>query len=193
MLKIRSSLWLMAATLPLAPVYAADSVSYTVGPNKSKLNPYYISNRAPLVASPLVRLPAGSVQGQGWLKELMNRQSSGLTGHLGEISAWLQKEDNAWLSKDGKGKYGWEELPYWLRGYQNLAYQMNDPKMIAEAKVWIEGALNSQRANGDFGPLHYVSGDVRDFWANMIMLYCLQDHYDRTQDKRVLELMTKYF
>ncbi|RZA16450.1 MAG: hypothetical protein EOP02_23025, partial [Proteobacteria bacterium] len=39
----------------------------------------------------------------------------------------------------------------------------------------------------------YVSGDVRDFWANMIMLYCLQDHYDRTQDKRVLELMTKYF
>lgn len=192
MLKSRTLPWLFGALLPLAPLHAAP-VTYVARPSAEKSNPFYVSNRAPLIKSPLVKLPAGSVQGQGWLKELMNRQSSGLTGHLGEISAWLQKEDNAWLSKDGKGKYGWEELPYWLRGYQNLAYQMKDPKMIAEAKTWIEGALNSQRPDGDFGPLHYEAPGVRDFWANMVMLYCLEDHYDRTGDKRVIALMTKYF
>lgn len=47
-------------------------------------------------------------------------QRDGLTGHLGEISAWLEKDGNAWLS-DG-GDHGWEEVPYWLKGYGNLAY-----------------------------------------------------------------------
>jgi hypothetical protein len=73
-------------------------------------------------------------------------------GHLGEISAWLQKEDNAWLSKNGKGKYGWEELPYWLKGYIELAYIFNDPKMIAESHLWIEGTLASQRATATLVP-----------------------------------------
>ena len=43
-------------------------------------------------------------------------QKNGLTGNLGEISAWLDKKNNAWLSTDGKGKWGWEEVPYWLKG-----------------------------------------------------------------------------
>ena len=52
---------------------------------------------------------------------MMKRQRDGLCGNLDEISVWLQKDDNAWLSPDGKGKYGWEEVPYWLRGYIQLA------------------------------------------------------------------------
>jgi rhamnogalacturonyl hydrolase YesR len=34
---------------------------------------------------------------------------------------------------------------------------------------------------------------VRDFWANMIMLYCLQSYYEYSGDERVIDLMTKYF
>jgi len=66
---------------------------------------------------------------------MLRRQREGLTGHLGEISAWLQKENNAWLSKDGKGEYGWEELPYWLKGYIELAYIFDDGKMIKESQT----------------------------------------------------------
>ena len=86
------------------------------------------------------------------LRVFLERQRQGLAGHLGEISSWLQKDDNAWLSKTGKGKYGWEELPYWLRGYIELAYVTKDPQLIAESHVWIQGVLGSQRENGDFGP-----------------------------------------
>jgi len=164
------------------------------GPDLSETNRYYISNRAPLVPSRFIGLPVGSVTPRGWLREMLERQRNGLTGHLGEISAWLQKKDNAWLSKDGKGEYGWEELPYWLRGYIELAYIFNDPDMIEESQVWIEGTLASQRADGDFGPDQRFDDDgTRDYWANMIMLYCLQSYYDRTGDARVLELMSRYF
>ncbi|WP_215224180.1 beta-L-arabinofuranosidase domain-containing protein [Echinicola shivajiensis] len=155
-------------------------------------NAHYISNRAPLKASALVKLPVGTVRPEGFLKEYLNRQKEGLTGNLGEISAWLQKDDNAWLSNDGEGKWGWEEVPYWLKGYANIGYLLEDKAMIEEAMVWIEGTINSQRADGNFGPRHF-DGDNQDFWANMIMLYCLQSYYEYSHDERVIELMTKYF
>lgn len=193
-MKFRPFILLVVAAVALSPCPAADSVSVVARPATSESNPYYVGNRAPLLASPLLKLPVGAVRADGWLLEYLRRQAGGLTGHLGEISVWLQKEDNAWLSKDGKGRYGWEELPYWLKGYGNLAYLLNDPRMIAETKVWIEGALNSQRPAGDFGPDQRFDDDgSRDYWANMIMLFCLQSSYEHTADPRVLKLMTKYF
>ncbi|MDR3378095.1 MAG: glycoside hydrolase family 127 protein, partial [Verrucomicrobiae bacterium] len=160
----------------------------------SVTNQFYVGNRPPLEPARFIALPDGAVRPAGWLREFLNRQRDGLCGHLGEISAWLQKDDNAWLSQDGKGKYGWEELPYWLRGYLSLGYVLNDPKIIAESKIWIEGALASQRADGDFGPDQRFDDDgSRDYWANMLMLFCLQSYYESTQDARVLAVMTKYF
>jgi hypothetical protein len=169
-------------------------VEVVTGPDVSQTNSFYVSNRAPLESSQFIPLPLGSVQPNGWLLTVLQRQRDGLCGHLGEISAWLEKDNNAWLSKDGKGKYGWEEVPYWLRGYLQLAYLFNDPKMIAESQVWINGAINSQRPNGDFGPDQKFDDDhTRDFWANMLMLFCLETYYEHSHDARVIEVMTKYF
>lgn len=171
----------------------AEDLRVVDRPGLTQTNHHYISNRPPLQPSALIPLPVGSVQPRGWLRVMLERQREGLTGYLGEISSWLQKQDNAWLSRDGKGKYGWEEVPYWLRGYIELAYVFDDPKMIAEVKVWIDGVIASQRPDGDFGPDQRFGDGSRDYWANMVMLYCLQSYYEKTADARVLELMTKYF
>ena len=181
------------ALLVAVTITSRADIQVVSRPDTSRTNSFFVSNRAPLLPSQFIGLPVGSVEPRGWVKAFLQRQRDGLTGHLGEISAWLQKEDNAWLSKDGKGKYGWEELPYWLKGYIELAYVFNDPKMLAEVKVWIEGTLASQRANGDFGPDQRFEDGTRDYWANMIMLFCLQSYYEHTSDARVLDLMAKYF
>jgi len=159
---------------------------------KNPVNSYYARNLKPLEPGHYIKLPVGSIEPGGWLKVYLERQRDGLTGQLGKISAWLQKSDNAWLSKDSKGKWGWEEVPYWLKGYGDLAYILKDQDMIAEAKIWIEAALSSQRENGDFGP-HSLDQGKQDFWPNMIMLYCMQSYYDFSGDQRVLDFMTKYF
>lgn len=156
-------------------------------------NRHYVGNREPLERNAMVKLPVASVKARGWLEEYLKRQRSGMTGRLREVSAWLEKDGNAWLSPSGEGEWGWEEVPYWLKGYIVLAYQLEDKAMIAEANVWIEGALNSQRENGDFGPDLRLQDGTRDFWANMLMLNCLQSHYEFTGDERVIKLMTKYF
>ena len=152
-------------------------------------NVNYASNREPLMPQQFIKLPAGSIKPGGWLLTQLQLQKDGLNGHLGEISAWLQKEDNAWL-KSG-GKWGWEEVPYWLRGYAGLSYLFEDKNMLDEAKIWIEAILNSQREDGNFGPYTEVNGS-QDFWPNMIALWILQSYYEYTGDKRVVDFMTRY-
>ncbi|WP_455639486.1 beta-L-arabinofuranosidase domain-containing protein [Parabacteroides sp.] len=152
-------------------------------------NDYYVSNRAPLQPQQFIKLPAGTIQPGGWLKQQLELQKNGLNGHLGEISAWLQKKDNAWLETGGK--WGWEEVPYWLRGYANLAYIVQDNRMVNEAKFWIESIMESQREDGNFGPVHLNDGK-QDFWPNMIVLWIMQSYYEYSNDERIIDFMTKY-
>ena len=176
-----------------APEEKIDITTVTI-PVTSSTNTNYVSNRAPLAPSPLIKLPLGSIKPESWLKESLQRQANGLMGNLGEISAWLQKEDNAWLSDDGTGAGGWEEVPYWLKGYANTGYILGDSSMITESKIWFEAVLKSQRPDVNFGPKMFSDRDgTQDFWPNMIMLYCLQSYYEYSNDKRVIDLMTRYF
>jgi hypothetical protein len=160
--------------------------------DNGQINAHYVSNRAPLQKAYFIKLPVGSIKAGGWLKKALELQRDGLTGNLGEISIWLSKTNNAWLNKEGKGEYGWEELPYWLKGYANIGYMLGDKKMIGEAKFWIDAVLNNQRDNGDFGPAVERKGN-RDLWTNMPMLWCLQSYYEYSKDPRVIPFMTKYF
>lgn len=160
---------------------------------------HQVGNRAPLVPSALVPLPIGSVLPAGWLRRVLVLQNEGFHGHLPELSKFLKRDDNAWLSREGRGRNGWEEEPYWLKGFQDCAYLVGDAGKVAQAREWIEGALNSQQADGWFGPGEGRSGvatDLKgreDLWPNMIMLFCLQSYHEQTRDARVLRLMERYF
>ena len=162
-------------------------------PLNNSINTYYVSNKAPLAPQYFIKLPVTAIKPGKWLRKQLELQRDGLTGNLGEISIWLSKTDNAWLNKGGKGKWGWEELPYWLKGYGNIAYMLGDEKMIRETKFWIEAVLNNQRDNGDFGPFVEKGEGKRDLWTNMPMLWCLQSYYEFSEDPRVLNLMSNYF
>ena len=91
----------------------------------------YTANRAPLAPSPLVKLPIGAITPKGWLRHQLELERDGMTGHLAEISPWCKFEGNAWASPQGKGHNGWEEMPYWLKGYGDLGYVLNDERIIA--------------------------------------------------------------
>ncbi|HEY4207003.1 MAG TPA: beta-L-arabinofuranosidase domain-containing protein [Puia sp.] len=162
-------------------------------------NTFYISNRPPLKPLALVPLPVGSVQPQGWVLRYLQLQRDGLTGKLGTLSAWLDKKGNAWYSGNGKGDHGWEEVPYWLKGYGDLGYLLKDEAIIAETKDWLEKVFASQQPDGWFGPRLGADGssDLKDgtpdLWPNMIMLWCMQSYYDYSHDGRVLNFMKRYF
>jgi len=163
------------------------------------INKYYVSNEAPLQPLQLIKLPPGSIKPQGWILKYLELQRDGLTGHLGEISAWLDKKNNAWYSGNGEGDHGWEEVPYWLKGYGDLGYILHDTTIISETKRWLDKVFQSQQSNGYFGPSVVENqhqdnkGKTPDLWPNMIMLWCMQSYYEYSHDSRVIPFMTKYF
>lgn len=154
-------------------------------------NDSYVGNRRPLEASPLYKLPVGSIEPQGWLGHQLELMGRGLTGRLPEISRFCKYEGNAWSDPKGSWPFKWEELPYWLRGYISLSYLLQDVDMIAESNRWVEATLSGQQADGYFGP--QTNKDNNDLWPNMIMLYVLRTYHEATKDPRIIELMKRYF
>jgi len=173
--------------------------SVVARPSTVTSNSFYFGNKEPLQPLYLIKLPVGVIKPEGWILKYLQLQRDGLTGHLGEISGWLDKNNNAWFSGNGKGDHGWEEVPYWLKGYGDLGYILKDEKIIAETKLWLGKVFQSQQPNGYFGPS--VIDDkhkdnvnaIPDLWPNMIMLWCMQSYYEYSNDARVIPFMTKYF
>lgn len=161
----------------------------------AETNSFYMGNRAPLLPSAFVKLPIGSIVPEGWLRQQLDLEATGMTGHLEEISKWLNFTNSAWASKDGSGENGWEELPYWLKGYGDLGYVLRDPKIISHARRWIDAVIASQQPDGYFGPRANKTGldGSPDLWPHMVMLNVLQSFYEATSDPRVLPFLTKYF
>ena len=162
----------------------------------------YVGNRAPLAPSPLLRLPPGCIQPQGWLYTMLENQRNGLNGNQEEISPFLQFSTSDWTTPNGSGAtQGWERVPYWLRGYIDMGYCLQDPGIISNATRWIQGVMVSERTNGYFGPAQDY-GDANttsdlginapDLWPNMPMLDAMRSYYDYTGDTNALNLIENY-
>ena len=154
----------------------------------------YLANREPLQPSPFLKLPIGSIRPKGWLRQQLVLEANGMTGHLPEISKWCKFEGNAWASEEGQGQYGWEELPYWLKGYGDLGYVLREDPLIREARKWIDAVLSSQEKDGWFGPrsLKTSLNGKPDLWPHMVMLNVLQSFHEFTGDERVIPFLLKY-
>lgn len=131
-------------------------------------------------------LPLGAVRPEGALRERLERQAKGLTGHAEELYPDIGKSD--WLTNAGVGKeYSWERGPYYARGLIALAFTLDDAGLKEKAKKWVDGALASQRVDGDFGPRK------DNWWANMIPQWYLRDWADATGDARIVPFLARYY
>jgi hypothetical protein len=73
----------------------------------------YPGNRAPLAHLAMMKLPLGAVRPGGWLAHQLELMSRGMVGRLSELRSFLGPE-NGWFGGENPG---WEEQPYWLRGF----------------------------------------------------------------------------
>src|SRR5680860_942774 len=166
--------------------------------NNSSLN--YVGSRAPLTESPYLELPLGAIKPESWLMEQLHRMATGMTGNLDSIYPEVVGPRNGWLGGDGDG---WERGPYWIDGLLPLAYILDDEDLKAKAQKWVEWTINNQTEDGYIGPIPFDQepenepglqrGQRTDWWAKMVMLKILQQYYNATGDRRVIETLTKYF
>jgi hypothetical protein len=173
----------------------ADEVQSVTSPPTDRRTALYVSNREPLAPSPLVKLPIGSIQPRGWLRHQLDLMRDGMTGRLPEISPWCKFEGNAWVDPKRKGHSGWEEMPYWLKGFGDLGHVTRDERILKETRKWIDAILAGQADDGWFGPeaLRTSLEGKPDLWPHMVVLNCLQSWHEATGDRRVLPFMSRYF
>jgi hypothetical protein len=145
----------------------------------------FVTNRAPLLATPFAALPLGSVRPQGWLLKQCELQRDGLTGNAEIIYASDLGTNSAWLGGTGEN---WERGPYYFKGLVALAYTLDDAGLKQKAQKWMDWLLDHQGADGYIGP---KAND--DWWPRMVATYALKDYYEVTADPRVPIVLSNYF
>lgn len=148
-----------------------------------KGNLHYPNNPEPLVQNAYIRLPLGAVKPEGWLKRQLEIQAQGLTGHLDEF--WPDLVKSAWRGGEGEA---WERGPYYLDGLIPLAFLLEDEKLIAKSKEWVEKIILSSSDSGWYGP-----AKNRDRWPLAVANKVLMQYYEATSDKRAMDVLLKYF
>ncbi|MGU3472587.1 beta-L-arabinofuranosidase domain-containing protein [Paenibacillus sp. D51F] len=139
-------------------------------------------------------LPLGRIVPLGWMKDQLLLQADGLTGHLEEH--WDDVgPGNGWIGGSGES---WERGPYYLDGLVPLAYLLQDERLIAKARRWIEWSLASQREDGSFGPdrIESVNQDIdksQDWWHYMIMMKVMIQYEEATGDSRIVPFLIRFF
>lgn len=144
----------------------------------------------------------GEVKPRGYLKTQMLLQAKNITGNMERYEEF--GKSSGWLGGDGES---WERGPYYVRGLVALAYALDDDELKKKAKKWIDYAINSQKANGDFGSTAIVKKNIifkskyenaEQWWARMPMLMAIRDYYEGelycgNDDKRVFPFFEKFF
>jgi len=174
----------LASSLPIRRLAFAAGTAPSSSPQVSSGATAVVRNRAPLAPGAFYALPLGSIRPLGWLKGQLRIQADGLSGHLDET--WADVGPNSgWL---GGGGESWERGPYFLDGLVPLAWLLDDARLKAKARRYMDWTLDHQQANGMIGP---STND--DWWPRFVILKTLTQYQEFTADPRVIPLIDRYF
>ncbi|MFC1430272.1 RICIN domain-containing protein [Streptacidiphilus sp. N1-3] len=178
-----------AATPATARGAATTPAAATVAPAPGGL---YSPNAAPLQPTAFLRLPPGSVTARGWLAGQLQLQLGGLCGRYQDTSHFLVKANSGWANPS---QVGWEEVPYWLRGYVDLAIATRDATALASAGSWIDAIVATKQPDGFFGPtaLRTSLNGGPDFWPFLPLTWALRSWQEYSGDSRIVPLLTDFF
>ncbi|MFD8677018.1 beta-L-arabinofuranosidase domain-containing protein [Streptomyces seoulensis] len=144
-----------------------------------------------LAPAAFTRLTPGSITARGWLAGQLRLQLDGLCGRYDQRSHFLDFDTSGWVHPE---KPGWEELPYWLRGFVPLAIATGDADALARARRWIDAVLATQQSDGFFGPrsLRTSLDGGPDFWPFLPLLMALRTWQEYAGDQRIIPFLTRF-
>jgi Beta-L-arabinofuranosidase, GH127/Ricin-type beta-trefoil lectin domain-like len=89
---------------------------------------------------------------------------------------------------------GWEEVPYWLRGFIPLAHITGNSSLQSTADQWVSGIVATAASDGFFGPSYLRTALNGGFepWPFTPMLQALRSAYEISGDSAITTVMANY-
>lgn len=119
-------------------------------------------------------LSIGDVTPQGWIKDQLQLQASGLSGNLFKFYRYVKA--STWLGGTEEYSELHESAPYWYNAIVPLAYVLDDERLKAQANMFLDYVLDHQADDGWLGP--ETTRQTRGIWARCLllqgMMVCLQ-------------------
>ena len=121
---------------------------------------------------------------KGWLYRQLRLEADGLCGNLDRV--WPDVRDSAWI---GGNSDGWERVPYWLDGFVPLAYLLEDEKLLARVKFYIDKIIERQEDDGWICPVTFENRKNYDAWAILLMSKVFVRYYECSLDERIPDVL----
>ena len=142
-------------------------------------------------------LPSSAVHPEGWLKEFLARQISGLTGHPAAMgfpfnqqmwAAPLDVKDRQ-FSQFGTDWWPYEQTAYYVDGALRCAYLMRDEALLAAARRSLDAVVGHPKANGRLGPANVDN----DSWPMVVFMRALLEEYENTGERKLLDAIEHHY
>jgi len=141
----------------------------------------------------LLELRFGSIRPQGWLKQLLEKQRDGLTGHIRTIfwpftgQMWSKDEDREveWES--------WEQVAYWCDGAIRLGVELEDRALLDQALPLINFTLSHPGKDGYLGPTFLRKAGDFHRWPHTVFLRAVMAWQEARGDRSILETLLRFY
>lgn len=141
----------------------------------------------------------GSIEPQGWLKEYLQRQADGLTGHPKALS--YPYNSCLWagtITREGSHGSGWwryEQTAYYTDGLLRLGYALGDSTLIAKGEEGVNYTLAHATQDGILGVHddYMLAGDKYSQWPHAVFFRVMQAMYQATGDERIPAALEKHY
>lgn len=149
-----------------------------------------VNYRAPF--SEFSERPITAVQAKGWLKEFLERQRTGLTGHPEVLSypyntsLWAGTIER--IGEHGDNWWRYEQTAYYSDGLLRLGYLLKDSAYINKARAGITYTLNNPQPNHRLGSAIFASQ-----WPVAVYFRVLQADYLATGNKEILRALHRHY
>lgn len=135
---------------------------------------------------------------KGWIKEYLDRQASGLSGHPEALS--YPYNTNLWngeierVSDHGRGWWRYEQTAYYSDGLLRLGYALKDTVLINKIEAGIRYTVDKASENGGYiGSEDIRREPSRYMWPQAVFFRAMQAMYESTGDELIPQTLAGYY
>ncbi len=141
-------------------------------------------------------LPVGSIRPEGLLRQFLETQMSGLTGHIER--AGYPFETPKWgeeyrTSNQNPQWWAYEQNGYWIDGFTRAAILLGDAGAIARAREIIYRVMENPDRDGYLGPSFMKETSGANRWPHAVFFRAVMAMYDYNADAALPAAVARHY